>query len=144
MNNKNATTNIQFHSSNRILQFPWTHESGWGSQEKLRSCLLHYTRFAQKFPESNTISISMKLFTLVEALFRAYEVSNRKTLNSNEKIDIIKIADTEEEIILSMLGSAVVLTGKSKLDEEQIELFIDVLKSSLEEGSKKNELDQAC
>lgn len=86
----------------------------------------------------------MKLFTLVEALFRAYEISNRKTLNSNEKIDIIKIADTEEEIILSMLGSAVVLTGKSKLDEEQIELFIDVLKSSLEEGSKNNELDQAC
>lgn len=86
----------------------------------------------------------MKLFTLVEALFRAYEISSRKTLNSSEKIDIIKIAETEEEIILSMLGSAVVLTGKSKLDEEQIELFIDVLKSSLEEVSKKNMLDQAC
>lgn len=121
-----TTTQVELKSNDRLILFPWLHESNWSKEEKISCCLLHYTKFAQMFPEADLESISQKIFCLVEALFRAYQANHAK-LSTSQKIEMIKIADTENDIVLTMLGLAVVMTGKTGFEEKKVSLSVDTL-----------------
>lgn len=123
-----TTTEVELQSNNRLILFPWLHECSWSTEDKISCCLLHYTKFAQMYPKADLESISSRVFSLVEALFRAYQATQAKP-DAKQRSDIIKIAESENDIVLTMLGLAVVITGKAGFNDHKVSLSIDILKT---------------
>ncbi|QFT13300.1 hypothetical protein [Vibrio sp. THAF190c] len=123
------TTHVELKSKDRLILFPWLHESNWSNEDKISCCLLHYMKFAQMYPEADLEKISLKVFKLVEALFRAYQTTGNQ-LDPKKKLEILNIANTENEIVLTMLGLAVVITGKTGFQKDKVFLSLDILEKN--------------